>query len=67
MKNLLSKLGGRKFVTAVSMALLIALNEGLNLGLEGETLQQMSLILGSWIIGESVIDASSAFKNGAPK
>ena len=67
MKKLLSKMGGRKFLTAVSMALLIALNESLNLGLEGETLQQMSLILGSWILGESVIDASSAFKNGGSK
>ena len=47
MKKLLSKMGGRKFLTAVSMALLIALNEGLNLGLEGDTLQQMSLILGA--------------------
>tara|TARA_R110000824_G_scaffold73637_2_gene187490 strand:- start:3816 stop:4016 length:201 start_codon:yes stop_codon:yes gene_type:complete len=62
MKGILNNLGGRKFLTAVSMSMLIGLNEGLGLGMEEETLTQMCMILGSWILGESVIDASSAFK-----
>ena len=59
---MLSKLGGRKFVSAVAMALLIAANDALGLGLEGATINQMALVVGAWIMGESVIDASSAFK-----
>ena len=46
-EKMLSKLGGRKFVSAVSMALLIGLNSALGLGLESETLHQMSLIVGA--------------------
>ena len=65
-EKMLSKLGGRKFVSAVSMALLIGLNSALGLGLESETLHQMSLIVGAWILGESVIGAASA-NNGGKK
>ena len=61
--DILKKLGGRKFVTAVSFSLLIAANDSLGLGMAEETLQQMALVLGSWLAGESLIDASSALMN----
>jgi len=63
MRDVLKKLGGRKFTSAVALAFLIAANDSLGLGLDGSpggTLDQMSLILGAWIIGESAIDAASA-------
>ena len=60
MRDILTKLGGRKFTSAVALALLIGVNDALHLGLESATLDQMSLILGAWIIGESAIDAASA-------
>ena len=60
MRDILKKLGGRKFTSAVALALLIGVNDALHLGLESATLDQMSLILGAWIIGESAIDAASA-------
>ena len=56
---MISRMGGRKFVSAVSLALLIGLNSSLGLGMESETLSQMSMIIGAWILGESVIDAAS--------
>ena len=63
MRDLLKKMGGRKFTSAVALAFLIAATDSLGLGLDGSpggTLDQMSLILGAWIIGESAIDAASA-------
>ena len=63
MRDILKKMGGRKFTSAVALAFLIAANDSLGLGLDGSpggTLDQMSLILGAWIIGESAIDAASA-------
>ena len=63
MRDILKKFGGRKFTSAVALAFLIAANDSLGLGLDGSpggTLDQMSLILGAWIIGESAIDAASA-------
>ena len=64
-EKMLSKFGGRKFISAVALALFIGLNNALNLGMESESLNQMSMIVGAWILGESVIDAASA--NGRSK
>ena len=60
MRDVLKKLGGRKFTSAVALAFLIGVNDALHLGLESATLDQMSVIVGAWIIGESAIDAASA-------
>ncbi len=54
----------RKFTTAILGALLVGLNDGLNLGLRHETVQHIVLILASWVVGESAVDAASAWSNG---
>jgi hypothetical protein len=61
MKAIFGKLG-RKYTTAVLGAGLIVLNRSLDLGLDSETIWQMVAILGSWILGESAIDAAAAVK-----
>ena len=60
MKGFFKKLG-RKYTTAVLAALLVGLNKSLNLGLDETTVNQIVFILGCWILGESGIDAASAF------
>ena len=60
MRDILKKFGGRKFTSAVALALLIGVNDALHLGLESATLDQMSVIVGAWILGESAIDAARA-------
>ncbi len=49
----------RKFVTAMVGALLVGLNDSLQLGLKPETIHQIVVILASWLVGESAIDAAA--------
>lgn len=50
----------RKFVSAVSVALLTGLNDGLGLGLEPSTIHWIAGVVIAWIVGESAVDAAHA-------
>jgi len=54
----------RKFMTAILGALLVALNDALDLGLREDTMRHIVMILTGWLVGESAIDAASAWSNG---
>ena len=60
MRSILGKFGGRRFVSATALALLIATNDSLGLGMGQESLELMAALVASFIVGESIIDASSA-------
>lgn len=60
-------LGSRKFTTAIVGALLVGLNDSLKLGLSADTIQNIVLILSAWLVGESAIDAASAWGGQAAK
>lgn len=57
MKN---KFKSRKFILAVVSAVLIVLNDGLDLGINSETVIAFAGIVAVWITGESVVDAKRA-------
>jgi hypothetical protein len=60
MRSILGKFGGRRFCLAVSVALLVGVNDALELGMARESLEIMAALAASFIFGESIIDASSA-------
>ena len=59
--EMLSKLKSRKFILAVVGGLLIILNQGLDLNLPEGTILAFAGLLASYLIGQSVVDAT---KNG---
>lgn len=61
----MSKLKSRKFILAVVGAILIILNDGLDLGIDSETVLAFAGLLAVWIGGESVVDAKRAGKEKA--
>jgi hypothetical protein len=57
MRPFLQRLKSRKFLMAFFAALLIILNEGLDLGIPAESYGWFSSVVIAWILGESYIDA----------
>jgi hypothetical protein len=57
-KNKMSnKFKSRKFILACVSAILIVLNDGLDLGIDSNTVLAFAGIVATWIIGESAVDA----------
>lgn len=54
----MSKFKSRKFILAVVGAVLIVLNDGLDLGIDSETVLAFAGLLAVWITGESVVDTA---------
>lgn len=52
----MSKFKSRKFWLAIVSAVLVVLNDGLDLGINREAIMTMAGIIISWILGESFID-----------
>lgn len=60
----MNKLKSRKFWMAVVSAALVIANDGLDLGVNNETVIAFAAIVVGWIIGESHIDAKKVKNNG---
>lgn len=56
----MKKFTSRKFILAVTGAILIVLNDGLDLGIDSETVIAFAGLLATWIVGESAVDAKRA-------
>ena len=56
----MKKFTSRKFILAVTGAVLIILNDGLDLGIDSETVLAFAGLLAVWIGGESAVDAKRA-------
>ena len=54
------KFKSRKFWMAVVSAILVILNEGLDLGIDQDTVLTFAGLVATWILGESVVDATRA-------
>ena len=52
---------GRKWTSTMVVAALAAFNDALDLGIESETIMLIAGIVGFFILGESAVDAASAF------
>ncbi|WP_216651739.1 hypothetical protein [Paenibacillus sp. NEAU-GSW1] len=59
-KRLMKKLKSRKFILAVVGAGLIVANDGLDLGINSDTVIAFAGLLATWIVGESAVDAKRA-------
>jgi hypothetical protein len=57
------KLKSRKFIMAIGAAIVVLLNDGLDLGIEKETVYTFTTIVAGWILGESYVD-SKRIQNG---
>ncbi|MUT66002.1 hypothetical protein GOM71_08670 [Paenibacillus sp. NEAU-GSW1] len=56
----MKKLKSRKFILAVVGAGLIVANDGLDLGINSDTVIAFAGLLATWIVGESAVDAKRA-------
>lgn len=54
----MQKFKSRKFWMAVVTAILVVLNDGLDLGVDSDTVLAFAGIVATWIIGESAVDAT---------
>lgn len=59
-----AKLLQRKFLLALGAAALVICNDGLGLGLDGETIKYVVGIVATWIFGEAGVDAVRARTQG---
>ena len=59
------KLLSRKFLMALISASLVIANDGLNLGLDQNTIVAFGSIVVAWIIGETAVDVSGKEKPNA--
>ena len=59
----MNKFKSRKFWMAVVAAILVILNDGLDLGVDSDTVLAFAGLVASWIIGESAVDAKRAGNN----
>lgn len=59
-KKNMSKFKSRKFILAIVGAILIILNEGLDMGIDSETVLAFAGLLAVWISGESYVDGKRA-------
>ena len=53
----MSKLKSRKFILAFVGAALIIANDGLDLGIDKDTVLAFAGLLATWIVGEAAVDA----------
>ena len=60
MRDFVKKIGGRKYCSMILMVLLVCANDALSLGFAEETLTRVTTVVLGWVLGESLIDASSA-------
>lgn len=58
MKTMKSKFTSRKFILAVVSAILIILNDGLELGIDSETVIAFAGLVATYIVGESAVDVA---------
>lgn len=58
-----AKLTSRKFWLAVVSAILVVLNEGLDLGISNETVLAFAGIVITWILGETAVDVKRIKQN----
>jgi hypothetical protein len=65
MRNMSSKLKSRKFWLAIISAILVVLNEGLDLGISSETVITFSGIVLSFIFSEAYLDGKKLKAGGA--
>lgn len=61
-KKVMSKFKSRKFILAVVSAILIVLNDGLDLGIDSNTVLTFAGMVSVWITGEVVVDFAKAKK-----
>lgn len=61
----MNKFKSRKFILAVVGAILIILNDGLDLGIDSNTVLAFAGLLATWIVGESAIDATRTAKGAS--
>lgn len=61
----MKKFTSRKFILAVTGAILIILNDGLDLGIDSDTVLAFAGLLAVWIGGESAVDAKRAGSNNS--
>ncbi|RCW44211.1 hypothetical protein [Paenibacillus prosopidis] len=61
-KLIMRKFKSRKFILALVGAGLIIANDGLDLGIDSETVLAFAGLLATWIVGESAVDARRAGK-----
>ena len=54
----MQKMKSRKFWMAVVTAVLVVLNDGLDLGIDQDTVLTFAGLVATWILGESAIDAT---------
>ena len=59
MRPFLDRIKSRKFLVAFFGAMLIVLNEGLELGIPNDTYVWFTGILATYILGESYVDGQS--------
>lgn len=59
-----SKLLSRKFILAVVTAVLIVLNDGLDLGIDSQTVLAFAGIIATYIVGESAVDVARKPQGG---
>lgn len=57
-----SKLLSRKFLLALATGVLIIANDGLDMGLDRDTIMSVVGIVGIWIFGEAAVDISGKEK-----
>ena len=57
-KRNMQKFKSRKFWMAVVTAILVVLNDGLDLGVDSDTVLAFAGIVATWILGESAVDAT---------
>lgn len=60
------KLLSRKFLLALATGILIIANDGLDMGLDTETIMYVVGIVGIWIFGEAAVDISGKKKPEVP-
>ena len=60
MRSWADRLKSRKFLMALATALLMILNEGLDLGIPADAYGWIVGVVIAWILGESYIDGKSA-------
>lgn len=60
MRPWMDRLKSRKFLMALATALLMILNEGLNLGIPADVYGWIVGVVIAWILGESYVDGRAA-------
>lgn len=59
------KLWSRKFLLALATGILVVLNDGLDLGLDKDTIMMVVTVVVGWIFGESGVDIARTRKEAS--